>query len=169
MERIKKIVALIFLIFGITANAQDQVETKLYQILKKNDSILFNAAFNTCEIEILQNLFTEDFEFYHDKGGMTEGRELFLSQIAQGCQNRDLNKPQPAKRHLVKGSLEVYPMYKNNELYAAIQHGEHTFEFLNETQEYQKGDIAKFTHVWVLDEGNWKIKREISYDHQLQN
>ena len=66
------------------------------------------------------------------------------------------------------GSLEVYPLYNNGQLYGAIQHGVHTFEFLNHQGEYQKGDIAKFTHVWVLEDGTWKVRRELSYDHHLQ-
>jgi hypothetical protein len=37
---------------------------------------------------------------------------------------------------------------------------------MNNQKEYQKGDIAKFIHVWVLENEEWKIKRELSYDHQ---
>ncbi len=142
--------------------------SELYQTLKKKDSLLFNAAFNTCEIEVLNSLFAEDFEFYHDKGGMTNGKDVFIQQIASGCDNWKDKGPQPAKRNLVPGSLEVYPLHKNGTLYGAIQHGVHNFEFLNENKEYQQGDIAKFTHVWILDEEHWKLKRELSYNHQSQ-
>jgi hypothetical protein len=41
----------------------------------------------------------------------------------------------------------------------------HRFEFLNEKKQYQKGDIARFIHLWILEDGQWKIKRELSYDH----
>ncbi|NQZ45388.1 MAG: nuclear transport factor 2 family protein [Flavobacteriaceae bacterium] len=140
----------------------------LYQTLKEQDSLLFNAAFNTCGIPVLNGIFTEDFEFYHDKGGLTEGKEAFVSRIAEGCAQRAADSPQPAKRILIEDSLEVYPLYKNGELYAAIQHGVHRFEFLNQNNEYQRGDIAKFTHVWVRQDGRWKVRRELSYDHHLQ-
>lgn len=160
-----------FLVLGmITMGLQSQEYTKdeLFEVLKEKDSLLFDAAFNNCGIEILNSIFTEDFEFYHDRGGITEGRDGFVGRIAEGCKTRDENDPQPAKRILVPNSLKVYPLFNNGTLYGAIQHGVHTFEFLNETGKYQKGDIAKFTHVWVLKEGTWKIRRELSYDHHLQ-
>jgi len=166
--RVFKIIIFGSLMVSMGLQGQNEVESELFETLKERDSILFDAAFNNCGIDTLNNLFTEDFEFYHDKGGLTEGKKTFVSSIAEGCANRELNLPQPAKRILVPESLEVYPMYKNGELYGAIQHGIHSFEFLNENQEYQKGDIAKFTHVWILENGNWKIKRELSYNHRLQ-
>jgi ketosteroid isomerase-like protein len=168
MELYKKIIALLFLTVAIASNAQVVSDSELYQVLAKNDSILFNAAFNTCDTSVLEDIFTEDFEFYHDKGGLTEGRDSFLNPMKANCANWDSNGLQPSKRILISGSLEVYPLYKNGELYGAIQHGIHSFEFLNEKKEYQKGDIAKFTHVWVKEDGKWKVKRELSYDHQLQ-
>ena len=162
------ILILLLLVLGNTITAQTAKEDELYKTLKSQDSILFDAAFNTCGIEILNAMFTEDFEFYHDKGGITEGRETFVGRIANGCANRKSDPQQPAKRILVPESLEVYPLYRNEQLYGAIQHGVHTFEFLNDRGEYQKGDIAKFTHVWVLEDGTWKVRRELSYDHHLQ-
>lgn len=168
MGTLKRIGLFVFLSHVIAINGQETSETDLFKTLKTKDSILFDAAFNSCGIEVLNELFTEDFEFYHDKGGLTEGRKMFVAGIANGCGSRDLTTLQPSKRILIPESLEVYPMYKNGELYGAVQHGIHRFEFLNEKQEYQKGDIAKFTHVWILDKGNWKIKRELSYDHKLQ-
>ncbi|WP_350285359.1 nuclear transport factor 2 family protein [uncultured Croceitalea sp.] len=168
MKLIKNILAFLFLAACIAATAQESTTSELYKTLKKNDSILFDAAFNKCGIETLNSLFTEDFEFYHDRGGLTEGKAEFIGRIAADCANRNFDLPQPAKRILVDGSLEVYPMYNKGKLYAAIQHGVHRFESLNEQNEYQKGDIAKFTHLWILEDDTWKIKREISYDHRLQ-
>lgn len=163
------IISSLFLL-GICTAAIGQVTSvsELYGTLKQKDSILFDAAFNKCDVDTMESLFTEDFEFYHDKGGLTEGREVFLNNSRSNCANRKVGEPQPAKRFLVEGSLEVFPLYKNGTLYGAIQHGVHTFEFLNEKKEYQKGDIAKFTHLWILEGDEWRIKRELSYDHQLQ-
>lgn len=141
-------------------------DSELFITLREKDSILFNAAFNTCDTETMKSLFTQDFEFYHDKGGFTEGREQFLTPMKEGCDKRDPNAPQPSKRILQEDSLEVYPMYKNGELYGAIQLGIHRFEFLDEQKVYQMGDVAKFTHLWIRENNEWKIKRELSYDHQ---
>ncbi|AWX43171.1 hypothetical protein HME9304_00158 [Flagellimonas maritima] len=168
MNPTSKLIMMVFLNITIFTNAQVKKDLELYDILKKKDSILFDAAFNQCNTDLLKTLFTEDFEFYHDKGGFTESRADFLNPMRENCAKLDKNQPQPAKRILDKGSLAVYPLYKNGELYGAIQKGVHSFEFLDKENVYQKGEIAKFTHVWILEENNWKVKRELSYDHQSQ-
>ncbi|WP_422079543.1 nuclear transport factor 2 family protein [Ulvibacterium sp.] len=163
---VKYIIFFILFLVHTFVGAQLNQKSELFQSLKEKDSILFDAAFNQCDTETMADLFSEDFEFYHDKGGVTFGKGNFLKPMEENCAKRNPNDPQPAKRILLNDSLEVFPLYKEGELYGAIQHGVHRFEFLNENQEYQKGDIAKFTHVWILDEGTWKIKWELSYDHQ---
>jgi len=168
MYRTKNIMALALIGMTAMANAQVAEDTELYKTLKSKDSLLFDAAFNRCDTETMKSLFTEDFEFYHDRGGFTDGREEFLKPTRENCEKRDSSTPQYSKRILIDGSLEVYPLKKDGELYGAIQHGVHRFEFLNDKNEYQKGDTAKFTHVWMLVDGEWKIKRELSYDHHLQ-
>ncbi len=136
--------------------------------LKEKDQQLFNAAFNTCSPDVLEALFTEDFEFYHDKGGLTKGRNAFLDPMRSECAKRDMQQPQPSKRILVPNSLTVYPLFENGALYGAIQMGVHKFASLNAEGNYVDGDIAKFLHLWLKIDGEWKIKRELSYDHQLQ-
>lgn len=162
---VKFIIALVLLLINASALAQES-NGALFLTLKKKDSILFDAAFNRCDTRTMGNLFTEDFEFYHDKGGASYGRDNFLKPLEENCSKRNRNTPQNARRILVENSLEVFPLHKNGQLYGAIQHGIHSFEFLDKNQEYQKGDTAKFTHVWILEEGQWKIKRELSYDHR---
>jgi ketosteroid isomerase-like protein len=159
------IICALLLSFG-SGVAQLDKTTMVYQQLKAKDSLLFRAAFDLCDSQTMADLFTEDFEFYHDRVGITLGRDNFLESFQQNCELRDPDGPQPAKRMLIPGSLEVYPLYKNGTLYGAIQHGVHRFEFLNEEGVYQRGDIARFTHIWVKSDGKWKIKRELSYDHQ---
>lgn len=149
-----------------SARAQLSSDTELYQLLRSRDSLLFHAAFNSCDANTLEQLFTEDFEFYHDKSGVTTGREEFVAPFRKECAAMVAGTPQAAKRILLPTSLEVFPLYKNGVLYGAIQHGMHRFEFLNEEKHYQQGDIARFTHVWVIEGSDWKIKRELSYDHQ---
>ncbi len=150
----------------LNIKAQVSEDSELFLVLKDKDSLLFHAAFNVCDTETMADLFTEDFEFYHDKVGATLGREEFLGPVQMECEGRNPDHPQPAKRILVPGSLEVYPLYKHGTLYGAIQHGRHRFEFLNDKGNYQKGDIARFTHIWIKSDKEWKIKRELSYDHQ---
>lgn len=156
----------IFSGFFVKSEAQISPESELYGLLKSKDSLLFHAAFDTCDTSVLEQLFTEDFEFYHDKGGVTYGRENFLKPLKEQCKTRQASSPQPSKRILLEDSLKVYPLYKDGTLYGAIQEGVHRFEFLDSKQEYQKGDIAKFTHIWLKVGNDWKVKRELSFDHQ---
>ena len=153
----------------LVIHGQSSKNSELAQVLKAQDSMLFEAAFDSCDEAIMSSFFTEDFEFYHDRSGITEGKEAFMAGFRANCAARVAGAPQPSKRFLVPNSLQVYPMKNNGELYGAIQHGIHEFEFLNENGEYQKGDIARFTHVWILEDGKWKIRRELSYDHQSRN
>ncbi len=166
---IRHLILLIAMIFAFFfGKAQVSEQSELYQLLKQKDSILFDAAFNRCDTATVESLFTQDFEFYHDKGGATFGREDFMTPMKERCPDWDPAELQPSKRILIENSLEVYPLYRNGQLYGAIQHGIHRFESLNNKNQYQRGDTAKFTHLWVLEGENWKIKRELSYDHQFQ-
>lgn len=47
-------------------------------------------------------------------------------------------------------------MYNKGKLYGAIQTGEHSFG----------STIAKFTNLWLLDDGKWMPTRIFSYDHK---
>ncbi|WP_036194748.1 nuclear transport factor 2 family protein [Maribacter antarcticus] len=165
---LKIIVAGIVALFASLAFGQVEVNSELHLLLAQKDSLLFNVAFNSCNTNVLEEIFTEDFEFYHDKGGLTEGRDAFLNPMKENCAQRITTEMQPSKRILIANSLEVYPLYKNGELYGAIQHGIHRFESLDKDNCYQRGDIAKFTHVWVKENLVWKVKRELSYNHQYK-
>lgn len=153
----------------LVIHGQSPERSELSELLKAQDSILFRAAFDTCDEELISDFFTEDFEFYHDRSGITEGKEAFMKGFRENCAARVAGQPQPSKRILIPNSLTVFPMKNNGVLYGAIQHGMHEFEFINEDGKYQKGDIARFTHVWILEQGRWKIRRELSYDHQSRN
>jgi hypothetical protein len=159
---------LICILSGLLTESAAQIsrESELFVILKVKDSLLFNAAFDTCDPGVLEQLFTEDFEFFHDKGGVTYGRDAFLAPLRETCKTRVATAPQPSKRILLNDSLKVYPLYRDGVLYGAIQEGVHRFEFLDAEQEYQRGDIAKFTHLWLKVGDDWKVKRELSFDHQ---
>ena len=71
-----------------------------------------------------------------------------------------------SRRELIPGSLKVYPMNK----YGAILTGEHRFfeTDLTTGKEYERS-TAKFTHLFQEVNGVWKIKRVLSYDHQMPN
>ncbi|MEN1785150.1 MAG: hypothetical protein AAGF77_08425 [Bacteroidota bacterium] len=117
MRLYKLIYLLLLLACQVTLQAQQPNEETLFHQLAKQDSVLFDAAFNTCDLSVLESLFTPDFEFYHDKAGATYGSTTFLSEIKAQCAQRSGDRPQPSRRILVPNSLEVYPLYQNGNLY----------------------------------------------------
>lgn len=142
-------------------NSEDQ---KLFKLIKEKDSLLFQIGFNQIDTSQVANLTSTDFEFYHDEHGITETKSRFVSNI-EGI--REL--PFKTWRTLVDGSMEVFPLYKNNsqELYGAIQNGVHDFYQQNEGENAIKTNTARFTHLWIIENGEWKLTRVLSYDHQV--
>jgi hypothetical protein len=135
-------------------NKYSPVSQALYNEIAHMDSVMF-SAFNAHDLQKLKATFSEDLEFYHDKGG--------LSNYEQTIENFkslfEKNKNTGLRRKLVNGSLEVYPI-KN---YGAVEIGEHLFCHL----ENGKDDCGacKFVHTWQKKDGQWKVTRIVSYDH----
>ncbi len=145
-------------------NAQISQDSELFSTLKVNDSLLFNIGFNTCDLDQFKKFTTDDLEFYHDKAGALNSKEEFINVMVEGICNKD--NTFKSRRELVKNSLQVYPLYNNGKLYAAIQNGSHRFFEKFEGKE-KAGSVAKFSHLWILEDNQWKIKRIYSFDHQL--
>ena len=146
--------------FSIPARAADEqaaekkvaTSRELFDTIERMDGAMF-SAFNGHNVDVLMSLFTDDLEFYHDTGGLTnheQTKENFGKLFA--------NTPD-IRRDLVKGSLEVYPIKD----YGAVEIGEHVFCH----KENGKDDCGtfKFVMVWRKTGESWKISRVISYGH----
>jgi hypothetical protein len=115
-------------------------------------------AYNTCNIEKSRKYFTDDLEFYHDKGGLIKG----VDKLMEALKNNICNDPKrKVLRKPVAGTFKVYPL----DGYGAILTGDHDFYILENGKEKKTG-TAKFTHVWLLKDGYWKMARVLSYDHK---
>jgi hypothetical protein len=124
----------------------------LYAQIAHMDSVVFNA-FNNRDTTAFKKLFTEDLEFYHDKGGLTGYKETIDFMRSTANNNNGL------RRDLVPGTLEVYPIPN----YGAMEIGSHSFCH----QENGKQDCGtfKFVHIWKQIGNDWKITRVVSYGH----
>ena len=122
---------------------------ELYDTIVYLDSVLFEA-YNTCKLEVFDKYFSEDIEFYHDKGGLTISKK----ELLQSLKNNICGK---VTRELVKGSIEVYPIHN----YGAVQMGSHMFHN-NQEPAGTPSRIGKFVHTWQHKNGEWKITRVIS-------
>ena len=142
--------------------AQVEENPELFQTLRARDSLLFDVGFNTCDISQFEALVSEDMEFYHDQSGITGSKADFIASIENGLCKLDYK----ARRELVEGSLKVFPMKNNGELYGAIQTGEHRFYAKYPDKEEVLTSTAKFTHLWLLEDGGWRLARVLSYDHE---
>lgn len=122
------------------------------QIIKEQDA-LFWRAYNSCDIAIMEAMFTEDVEFYHDKNGQTTGLEGLIESLRNGlCANGPTLQREPKE-----GTVQIFPM-KN---IGAIISGEHYF-----TMNGQRLEVARFNHLWVFKDSQWKMSRVLSYDHR---
>ncbi|MCP9201009.1 nuclear transport factor 2 family protein [Gramella sp. GC03-9] len=158
----KHVIFSIICLISFMSMAQVNSDSEIFKQLKSRDSLLFDRGFNLCKINEFEDIISEDLEFFHDQGGLTTNKIDFLKNVRNNiCSNPDM-KP---IRKLVPGSLEVFPLYDNGELYGAIQKGIHDFYIQEPEKELYKTSSAKFTHVWVRDNDKWMLKRVLSYDH----
>ncbi len=150
--KLKTLIALIFIATVVKVNSQAQENTDLYQVLMAKDSLLFEVGFNQCNLSQIEKLTMDDIEFYHDKDGITKSRKKFIASIKNNLCSTGSNV---LKRVLNKGSVAVFPLYRGEELYGAIQNGSHSF---GQTQ-------ATYSHLWLLEKEEWKLSRVLSYNH----
>lgn len=151
----------LFLLLCSGALHAQQTNQELSATIRGLDS-LFWDAYNKCDTAKISSFFTDDVEFYHDKGGPTYG----LPALAQSfSKNLCSNSTWHLRREAVEGSYKVFPMKQDNVIYGAILYGEHMF-YIVETGKGERLDgLARFTHLWLLKDGAWKMKRVLSYDH----
>ena len=165
-KRFSLTLLLLFVVSSITV-AQVSENSELFQTLKSNDSLLFERSFNHCETEWLNILVSEDFEFYHDISGISSSKQEFIKVMKNGiCNPKNETK---SRRELVSGSLTVFPLKNNGILYGALQMGEHRFFESYKGQPEVGGSLAKFTHLWILENKKWQLKRVLSYNHKMPN
>lgn len=128
------------------------------------DGQLFDAVFNSCDVDRLRPLVAEDFEFYHDKNGLsaTSGTQ-FVENVGGMCARQKTGEDYRARRELDMATSEVFAM--NN--YGAIHTGVHRFYMLEPGKPEKLVEISRFSNLWRQDDkGNWTLTRVLSYDHR---
>jgi len=122
----------------------------LYDVIAAQDKAAFDA-FNRCDLKTLGSFFVDDVEFYHDRDGLSVGKQPFLDAVRNNVCGK-------FTRELVPGSLEVYPLPG----YGALEIGVHRFVHSDPTNPTGQG---RFTHIWKNTNGHWQLTRVMSYDH----
>ena len=136
----------------LPAKAQaHQQDDPLYKTILSLDTQLFDA-YNHCDLATLGAMVSDDLEFYHDQTGLSVGKASFLAAIKQNICGK-------VQRQLLPDTLEVYPLKG----YGAVEIGVHRFHHPAHPEDGM-GD-ARFITLWQNKDGNWKVTRVISYDH----
>ena len=156
------LIIIIFSLISVITHAQIEENAELFIILKEQDSTFFERGFNQCDLKYLKNHISEDLKFYHDQSGFQDKNSFFENTQKYICSDSE-KKP---IRKVEPNSLEVFPLYNNGKLYGGIQKGIHHFYLREKDKEDAWTSTAKFTHVWVIENENWKLSQVLSYDHQ---
>jgi ketosteroid isomerase-like protein len=122
-------------------------------------TVCFFSAFNRCDTNTYRQFFTDDFEFYHDLGGLHYLDEEMQSMREMCARNSHI------RRELVKNSLEIHKLGD----FGALEMGVHRFFHTNPGQAEKLSGTYKFIHVWKKNKTAWKLSRVISYDHKEMN
>ncbi len=159
VKKFKPITIFIFLFISSMGYSQqtykDILETKyvpidreVYDIIVAKDKEYFDA-YNACDMKKQASLYSEDLEFFHDKGGLSTSKQEVLSAIEKNICGK-------VTRTLVEGSIEVYSIKD----YGAIEFGYH--KFYNNQEPNAKSKPSKFIIIWKNEDEKWIISKVIS-------
>lgn len=141
-----------------------QTSAELKATVLQLDRQLFDAVFSRCDADRLRPLVAEDFEFYHDKHGLsaTSGTQ-FVDNVRGMCARQETGEDYRARRELDAATSEVFAM----NAYGAIHTGVHRFYMLEPGKPEKLVEISRFSNLWHHDDaGNWTLTRVFSYDHR---
>lgn len=113
----------------------------------RNDSIFFDA-YNNSKLQVYADYYSEDLEFYHDKGGLSTSKKEMVDATVRNVFGK-------VTRELLPGSIEVSPISR----FGAVAIGSH--RFFNRV-ENSRSAYSKFVTVWKYQDGRWLITRVIS-------
>jgi hypothetical protein len=123
MKNLAIILSFTFVLFLTDITNGQTTADKLAETIVEKDAA-FWAAYNKCDHAAFGAMFTDDVEFYHDKGGVVTGHENFMLALKNGlCGNPDSR----LRREAVKGTVDVFPLSDKNAIYGAVISGEHVF------------------------------------------
>lgn len=153
------------LVLASLAFAPSPRDPDLAATIADRDIVLFQLMFDRCEPQILADMISEDLEFYHDVGGLMATRETFVADYARNCEARQAPDAFRSRRERVADSFQVHPIPG----VGAVAEGTHRFyERRGDGPERLVGS-ARFSMLWRLEDGQWRIARVFSIDHKAES
>lgn len=122
----------------------------------------FALFFEGCDPEKLRSMLTEDYEFYHDRNGITHSAERFVMNYANRCRERATPTARRLRRELVQGTQRIFPVPG----FGAIEEGHHRFYPRQGDGPESNPSFGRYLHYWALEADGWRLSRVFSYDHQ---
>lgn len=120
------------------------------------------AAYNHCDIAALHAMNSDDLEFYHDVGGVMRGKAAFDKAMSNNiCGNPAVH----VRREAIPGTVLAFPLMNNGALYGAVIEGQHRFYNTATGKPDVLTGQARFTSLYLLQDGAWKMARVLSFDH----
>jgi hypothetical protein len=158
------VVAFCWFYSPVNAQSDNELEEnkKLTATILHSDS-LFWKSYNECNINENARYFTNDILFYHDKGGVTKGGKALKDALKNNICG---NPHQKVRREPVAGTVKVFPMRNGNKIYGAILSGEHYFYVIEDGKPEKREGLANFTHLWLLENNEWRMSTVLSYNHR---
>jgi len=128
------------------------------------DDRFFTLFFDArCHPGEVRAMLSDDFEMYHDKGGVVAtSAEQFMADYAGACAAREKPDAWRSRRELVGESLTVDPVPG----LGAIEDGDHRFYERRGDGAERLAGTAHFTQLWIKTEQGWKLKRVLSFRHK---
>jgi hypothetical protein len=130
--------------------------------LQTKDSLLFDIAFNSCDVGKLSTILANDFVFLQDRGleGATghQGRQEFEAKLKSACERKAKGEGS-MRRELVKNSLQTFPINSSE----AIQTGVQRFYMSEKGGKETMVEVSKFTRNWRKENRTWKLESETDF------
>ena len=133
----------------------------LTALIAAKDTAIFSVMFDQCDPAALSDLVTGDIEFYHDRGGLTATRAAFVDDYARNCTGKQAPDAFRSRRELVPGTLQVHRIPG----VGAIEEGSHLFYERQGDGPERLAGRARFSILWRLEDGHWRVARAFSIAH----
>ena len=121
----------------------------------------FWRVYNACDTGAFRGFFTNDVEFYHDRGGLTSGLEALDGSLRKNLCGGDTR----LRRAPVDGTVRISILRQGDAVYGAIVSGEHVFYVTQPGKPEFLDGHARFANLWRLQDGVWRMSRILSYAH----
>jgi len=146
-------------LFSVTACAQPP-ERAISGTLRQQDSLLFVAALQTCDLTRVGNILDSTFVYQQDKGESNTptltGRAEFIANLQKRCARKD---PSITVRRVLVSSHAVLVSPST-----ATQLGVQEFYVSRNGGPGRLMERSHFTRMWTLEDQSWRIRHELDYN-----